>query len=176
MSLIKLQVKTGNQKYPIFIGNNILSKLKKILKENLINFNQCLVVADKNVPKKLINKVLNSLPKKKISLHYFNSSEKNKNQKSIDNILSILLNKNFNRNDCVISVGGGITGDVSGFAASIFKRGLKFINIPTTLLSQVDSSIGGKTGINNKYGKNLIGTFYQPSLVISDIIFLKSSA
>jgi len=174
MSLIKLQVKTGSKDYPIFIGNNILSKLKRILKENSINFNQCLVIADKNVPKKLIDKVLNSLPQKKISLHYFNSSEKNKNQKNINNILSILLSKNFNRNDCVVSVGGGITGDISGFAASIFKRGLKFINIPTTLLSQVDSSIGGKTGINNKYGKNLIGTFYQPCLVISDIIFLKS--
>ena len=174
MSLIKLQVKTGNQKYPIFIGNNILNKLKTVLKENFINFNQCLVVADKNVPKELIHKIINSLPKKKIFIHYFNSSEKNKNQKSINNILSILLSKNFNRNDCVLSVGGGITGDVSGFAASIFKRGLKFVNIPTTLLSQVDSSIGGKTGINNKYGKNLIGAFYQPSLVISDIIFLKS--
>ena len=174
MSLIKLLVKTGNQKYPIFIGNNILDKLDLILKENLINFNQCLIVADKNVPKKLINKALNSLSKKKIHLHYFNSSEINKNQKSVDNILSILLSKNFNRNDCVISIGGGITGDVSGFAASVFKRGLKFINIPTTLLSQVDSSIGGKTGINSKYGKNLIGSFYQPSLVVSDIIFLKS--
>ena len=174
MNLIKLQVKTGNQKYPIYIGNNILNKLKTILKENFINFNQCLVIADKNVPKKLIDKVLNSLPKKNISLHYFNSSEKNKNQKSVNNILSILLSKNFNRNDCVISVGGGITGDISGFAASMFKRGLRFINIPTTLLSQVDSSIGGKTGINSKYGKNLIGSFYQPSLVISDIIFLKS--
>ena len=174
MSLIKLHVKTGNKKYPIFIGNNILNKVKTILKENLINFNQCLVIADKNVPKKLIDKALNSLPKKKIFLHYFNSSEKNKNQKSINSILSILLRKNFNRNDCVISIGGGITGDVSGFAASMFKRGLKFINIPTTLLSQVDSSIGGKTGINSKYGKNLIGAFYQPSLVISDIIFLKS--
>ena len=74
----------------------------------------------------------------------------------------------------MISIGGGITGDVSGFAASIFKRGLKFINIPTTLLSQVDSSIGGKTAINSKYGKNLIGSFYQPNLVITDIIFLKS--
>ena len=174
MSFIKLHVKTGNQKYPIFIGNNILNRIKKILKENLINFNQCLVVADKNVPKKLVNKTLNCLPKKKISLYYFNSNEKNKNQNSIDNILSILLNKNFNRNDCIISIGGGITGDVSGFAASIFKRGLKFINIPTTLLSQVDSSIGGKTGINTKHGKNLIGTFYQPSFVISDIVFLKS--
>jgi 3-dehydroquinate synthase len=174
MSLIKLHIKTGNKKYPIFIGNNILNKIKKILKENLINFNQCLVIIDKNVPKKLVSKVLNSLPKRKISLHYFHSSEKNKNQKSIDNILSVMLSKNFNRNDCVISIGGGITGDISGFAASIFKRGLKFINIPTTLLSQVDSSIGGKTGINTKYGKNLIGAFYQPNLVISDIIFLKS--
>ena len=174
MSLIKLHIKTGNQKYPIFIGNNILNKLNVILKENLINFNQCLVIADKNVPKKLINKVLNSLLKKKLYLHYFNSSEKNKSQKSINTILSILLSKNFNRNDCVISIGGGITGDVSGFAASMFKRGLKFINIPTTLLSQVDSSIGGKTGINSKYGKNLIGAFYQPSLVISDINFLRS--
>jgi len=174
MNLIKLQVKTRNQKYPILIGSNILSKLQDILKKNLISFNQCLIVVDKNVPKKLISKILNSLPKKKIILHSFNASEKNKNQKSVDNILSILLSKNFNRNDCVISVGGGITGDVSGFAASIFKRGLKFINIPTTLLSQVDSSIGGKTGINNKYGKNLIGSFYQPILVITDIIFLKS--
>jgi 3-dehydroquinate synthase len=174
MSSIKLQVKSGNQKYPIFIGNNILNKLNKLLKENLINFNQCLVIVDKNVPKKLIDKVCYSLPKKKTFLHYFHSSEKNKNQKSIDCILSILLHKNFNRNDCVISVGGGITGDISGFAASMFKRGLKFINIPTTLLSQVDSSIGGKTGINSRYGKNLIGTFYQPSLVVSDIVFLKS--
>ena len=174
MNLIKLQVKNGNKKYPIFIGNNLLNKLKIILKDNLTDFNQCLVIADKNVPKKLIDKVLNSLAKKKISLHYFNSSERNKNQKSVNKILSILLSKNFNRNDCVISIGGGITGDVSGFAASMFKRGLKFINIPTTLLSQVDSSIGGKTGINSKYGKNLIGAFYQPDLVISDIIFLKS--
>ena len=174
MSSIKLQVKNGNRKYPIFIGKNILNKLNQFLKENLINFNQCLVIADKNVPKNLIDKALNSLPKKKTSIHYFHSSEKNKNQKNVNSILSILLSKNFNRNDCVISIGGGITGDVSGFAASIFKRGLKFINIPTTLLSQVDSSIGGKTGINSKYGKNLIGAFYQPSLVISDIVFLKS--
>ena len=174
MRLIKLYIKAGSQKYPIIIGNNILNKLKIILKENLIDFNQCLVIADKNVPKKLIDKILSSLPRKKIFLHYFNSSEKNKNQKSVGDILSILLSKNFNRNDCVISIGGGITGDVSGFAASMFKRGLRFINIPTTLLSQVDSSIGGKTGINSKYGKNLIGAFYQPSLVISDTVFLRS--
>ena len=174
MRPIKLLVKTNSKNYPIIIGNNILNKLRIIFKKNLINFNQCLILADKKVPKKLINKILNSFSKKKITVLYFDANEKNKNQKSIDKILSILLSKNFNRNDCLISVGGGITGDVSGFAASIFKRGLQFINIPTTLLSQVDSSIGGKTGINTKFGKNLIGSFYQPDLVISEINFLKS--
>jgi 3-dehydroquinate synthase len=174
MNIIKLQVKTRKEKYPIIIGNNILYKLQKLLKENLINFNQCLIVVDKNVPKKLLNKVLNSFSEKKVFIYYFTANEKNKNQKSINKILSLLLSKNFNRTDCLISIGGGITGDVSGFAASIFKRGLKFVNIPTTLLSQVDSSIGGKTGVNSKFGKNLIGAFYQPSLVISDIDFLKS--
>ena len=116
----------------------------------------------------------NSLKKYKTYIYIFNANEKNKNFSNVNKILEILLNKNFSRDDCIISIGGGITGDTSGFAASIFKRGLKFINIPTTLLSQVDSSIGGKTGINSKYGKNLIGSFYQPSLVISDIQFLKS--
>ena len=85
-----------------------------------------------------------------------------------------MLNKNFSREDILISVGGGITGDIAGYAASLFKRGLKFINIPTTLLAQVDSSIGGKTGVNTKQGKNLIGSFYQPKLVISDTDFLNT--
>ena len=172
MKLVKLQINTRNQKYPIFIGKNISNNFNKLLKESSINFNQCLIVIDNNVPKKKINKILNSLSSKKIVTYFFDANEKNKNQTSVDKILSILLSKNFNRNDCLIAIGGGITGDVSGFAASIFKRGIKFINIPTTLLSQVDSSIGGKTGINTKYGKNLIGAFYQPCLVISDIDFL----
>ena len=174
MSLIKLQVNTASQKYPIYIGNNILNSLNKFLRRSSINFNHCLIVADENVPKKLIKKIISYLPKNSTMIHYFNASEKNKNQKSVDKIISLLLKKNFNRNDCLISIGGGITGDVCGFAASIYKRGLKFVNIPTTLLSQVDSSIGGKTGINTQYGKNLIGSFYQPSLVISDINFLTS--
>ncbi len=174
MSLIRLKINIRNQKYPIIIGNNILNNLHSFLKKNLNNFNQCLVVVDQNVPKKLINNALNSLSKKQKTIHYLNASEKNKNQNSVNKILSILLSKNFNRNDCLISIGGGITGDISGFAASMFKRGLKFVNIPTTLLSQVDSSIGGKTGVNTKFGKNLIGAFYQPSLVVSDIAFLKS--
>jgi len=74
----------------------------------------------------------------------------------------------------IIGFGGGITGDVASFIASIFKRGINFFNIPTTLLAQVDSSIGGKTGVNSSFGKNLIGTFYEPKLVIADVSFLKS--
>ena len=121
-----------------------------------------------------ISKIKKSLHTRKIYVHFFKANEMNKNFGSVNKILDILLDKNFSREDCVISIGGGITGDISGFAASLFKRGLKFINIPTTLLSQVDSSIGGKTGVNSKYGKNLIGSFYQPNLVISDVQFLKT--
>ena len=115
-----------------------------------------------------------SLKNKKIFSLLLKAKENNKNIKSVNKILKILLEKNFSREDCLISIGGGITGDIVGFAASQFKRGLKFINIPTTLLAQVDSSVGGKTGVNTKYGKNLIGSFYQPNLVISDIEFLKT--
>ncbi|MBD1139182.1 3-dehydroquinate synthase [Pelagibacterales bacterium SAG-MED46] len=174
MKQIKLVVKTKTQKYPILIGSNLISNISKIIKDNSIKFNQCLLVIDKNISKKFISKVKKSLNKKKIYIYFFNASEANKNINNVNKILDILLNKNFSREDCLISIGGGITGDTSSFAASLFKRGMKYINVPTTLLSQVDSSIGGKTGVNTKYGKNLIGSFYQPNLVISDILFLKT--
>ena len=156
------------------IGKKLSANISKITKFNSINFNRCLLVVDSNVPKKFVSIIKKSLKNKMSYIHYFKANELNKNMNSINKILEILLNKNFSRDDCLISIGGGITGDISGFAASLFKRGLKFINIPTTLLSQVDSSIGGKTGVNTKFGKNLIGSFYQPDLVISDIQFLKS--
>ena len=174
MRPIKLTVKAQSETYPIIIGSDLIKDLAKHFKKNLINFNQCLLIIDKNVPKKMISKVTKSLKKKKIFKYYFIASEKNKNQTNVSKILEILLNKNFSRDDCLIAIGGGITGDVGGFAASLFKRGLQFINLPTTLLSQVDSSIGGKTGVNTKQGKNLIGSFYQPKIVVSDSEFLKT--
>ena len=170
----KLNIKTKNEKYPIIIGSNLTSNISKIFKLNSIDFEKCLIIIDKNIPRKFILKIRKSLKNKQLYALFFNASEKNKNLNSVNKILEILLRKNFSRNDCLISLGGGITGDVSGFAASLFKRGLKFVNIPTTLLAQVDSSIGGKTGVNSKHGKNLIGSFYQPSLVLSDTQFLKS--
>ena len=174
MKPIKLNVKTNSDNYPIIIGSNLIKNISSHLSKNSVIFNQCLLVIDKNVPKKLINKISQGLKKKKIFKFNFDANEKNKNIKIVNKILKILLNKNFSRQDCLITVGGGITGDVGGFAASLYKRGLNFINIPTTLLSQVDSSIGGKTGVNTKEGKNLIGSFYQPKMVISDTEFLKS--
>ncbi len=174
MKQTRLNIVTKTEKYPIIIGSNLTSSISKIFKSNSIDFDKCLIVVDKNVPKKFVSNIKRSLKNKSIFVLFFNASEKNKNINSVNKILEVLLNKNFSRNDVLISLGGGITGDVSGFAASLFKRGLKFANIPTTLLAQVDSSIGGKTGVNSKYGKNLVGSFYQPSLVLSDIQFLKS--
>ena len=174
MKPIKLKIKTKTQQYPIIIGSNLISNISKIVKNNSINFKQCLLIVDENISKQIVLKIKKSLKKKNIYTYFFRASEINKNQNNVNKILDILLNENFSREDCLISIGGGITGDLCGFTASIFKRGLKFINIPTTLLSQVDSSIGGKTGVNTKYGKNLIGSFYQPNLVISDIQFLKT--
>ena len=174
MKQIKLKINTKTQQYPIIIGSNLFYNVSKIISENSINFKQCLIIVDTNVPKKIISKIRKSLNRYRLYVHFFKASEINKNLNSVNKILDILLNKNFSREDCLISIGGGITGDIGGFVASLFKRGLKFINMPTTLLSQVDSSIGGKTGINTKYGKNLIGSFYQPNLVISDIQFLKT--
>ena len=169
MKPIKLKIKTKTQEYSIIIGSKLISNISKICKNNKLNFRKCLLVVDKNISKKIILQIKKSLKTHITYIYFYNANEVNKNLNNVNKILDILLDKNFSRDDCLISVGGGITGDISGFAASLFKRGLKFINVPTTLLSQVDSSIGGKTGVNTKYGKNLIGSFYQPNLVISDI-------
>ncbi|MGD9628936.1 MAG: 3-dehydroquinate synthase [Pyrinomonadaceae bacterium] len=100
--------------------------------------------------------------------HLIGDGEKYKNQRTLDQILMFLANNGFSRTDLVIALGGGVVGDVAGFAASVYLRGIPLIQIPTTLLSMIDSSVGGKTGINTVHGKNLVGTFYQPSAVVID--------
>ena len=100
--------------------------------------------------------------------------EEYKNMQTIESILEQLFVSRLDRSSVIIALGGGVVSDMAGFAASIFERGIKFINIPTTLLAQVDASVGGKTGVNNKFGKNLIGSFYQPSAVYCETEFLKT--
>ncbi len=171
-----IQIKTNNKdnNYPILIGSGILNVLPKKIKSLCPKTKKIALIIDKNVPRKFIYKLRKVLKRYQVFIYYFNSSEKSKSLSSINNLLEKLLKNNINRSDLIIGVGGGILGDVTGFLASILKRGVNFINIPTTLLSQVDSSIGGKTGVNSKFGKNLIGSFFQPKIVIIDVEFLDS--
>ena len=170
-----LKVETGKINYKIFIGNNILSNSGNIIKRELIN-SRVFIITNKLVNKFYGKKLEKSLKKNKISYNkiIINDGEQYKNIDTINFITSKLLKYKVDRNDTLIAFGGGVIGDLVGFAASITLRGINFIQIPTTLLSQVDSSVGGKTGINTREGKNLIGTFYQPRLVISDISLLKT--
>ena len=174
MRTFELKINTRSKNYSVIIGSNLIKNISKILAKKKIYFNKCLIVIDRNIPVKFKSALKKGIKAKKKIVYNFAPSEKSKNYDSIIKIQKILFINDFNRDDCVISFGGGITGDVIGFASSTYKRGIKFINIPSTLLSQVDSSIGGKTGINNKFGKNLIGSFYQPEIVISDIKILNS--
>ena len=171
---MRLLVKTKDKTYPIYFGENNFLKIRKILIRHRINPKKLIVIYDKNIPKKIIIKFKNNLKDYENIFLGLEFNEKLKNLNTVKKILDVLGKNNFNRNDCVISIGGGIAGDICAFAASIYKRGLKFVNIPSTLLSQVDSSIGGKTGVNNFIGKNMIGTFCQPNVVIVDITFLRS--
>jgi 3-dehydroquinate synthase len=130
------------------------------------------VVTNSTVSKLHLDYLLTKISAKELHVITLNDGEEYKNQESIDTILEALFENRFNRKSMLIAFGGGVIGDMTGFAASIYQRGIDFIQIPTTLLSQVDASVGGKTGMNNKYGKNLIGAFHQPRAVYIDPYFL----
>ena len=170
----EIKFNSQNYKYSILIGKNALNELPKKLKLLCPNTRNVALIIDTKIPYKFKKILKSKLKNYNLLFLAFSANEKNKSINTVNRYLKILLSKNFNRSDLIIAVGGGITGDVAGFVASIFKRGINFINLPTTLLAQVDSAIGGKTGVNSIFGKNLIGTFYQPKLVISDTSFINS--
>ena len=170
----EIKFKNKNSNYSIIVGKNSLRILPNKIRLLCPKAKKIALVIDKKVPKKFKTILKKKLKKYEVLFIQFNANEKNKSINTVNYYLKILLSKNFNRSDLIISVGGGITGDTIGFVASIFKRGINFINIPTTLLAQVDSAIGGKTGVNSSFGKNLIGSFYQPKLVVSDTTFINS--
>ena len=160
-------IKTKEKKYSIEIkSNSLIRKLKKIIKQE----NKVFIIIDKKV-NHLIKLLLNC---KNLEVLTINASEKIKSFDHYKNITEKIISKGVDRNSVIIGIGGGTIGDLSGFISSTILRGVKFILIPTTLLSQVDSAIGGKNGINSIHGKNLIGTFYQPDLVIIDPKVLQS--
>ncbi|MCK9474036.1 3-dehydroquinate synthase [Sulfurimonas sp.] len=130
------------------------------------------VVTNQTVAALHLEYLLSNISAKELHIITLKDGEEYKNQQSIDEILDSMFEHRFNRKSMLIAFGGGVIGDMTGFAASIYQRGVDFIQIPTTLLSQVDASVGGKTGINNKYGKNLVGAFHQPRAVYIDPYFL----
>jgi len=174
MKVHKINVINRETDYPIFIGNGILGLLKKQIKIKCPKTKKIALILDKNVPRKHKDKIKKALSNYNVYLKEYLPKENLKSFKEAGYLVEKLLEKKFNRGDTIIAIGGGIIGDFVGFVSSILKRGINFISVPTTLLSQVDAAIGGKTGINSKYGKNLIGAFSQPKLVISDTSFLKS--
>ena len=156
----------------IKIGDNILGLLNSYLKEKKIN--NLYIITDKNVNKFYFDYLYNNINECSFNSYILPPGEKSK---SIDTVLSIyddLIEKNIDRNTLIISLGGGVVGDIAGFVASSFKRGIDYIQIPTTLLAQVDSSVGGKVGIDYGGFKNIIGSFYFPNMVIIDITFLET--
>lgn len=168
MNPITLTVSLGERSYPIYIAEGILSEADKYLKLD----RRVLVVTDSGVPREYAEKVA-SLAKAP-TLVTVKEGEESKSFASLEMLCKAMLEAGFTRGDCVVAVGGGIVGDLAGFAASCFMRGIDFYNIPTTLLSQVDSSIGGKVAVNLDRIKNAVGAFYQPRAVLIDPEVLKT--
>jgi len=164
-----LNVDLGERSYPIYIGTDLLAKAE-LLKQH-IKGQSALVVTNSTVAPLYLDSIESTLDSAGIRHDkiVLDDGEQHKTLGSVTHIIDLLLQNRHNRRSTVIALGGGVVGDIAGFAASIYQRGVNFIQVPTTLLSQVDSSVGGKTGVNHPLGKNMIGAFYQPQCVIADI-------
>lgn len=172
--LTKITVKS-NKKYDVIIARDILKDTGALI-QKVIKPCKALVITDDIVDGLYSNTVISSLENSgfKVQKFVFANGEKSKNMDTFAQILSFLAKNQFTRTDCVVALGGGVVGDIAGFSASAYLRGIKYIQIPTTLLAQIDSSVGGKTAIDIPEGKNLVGAFCQPSLVIADVNCLDS--
>ncbi len=159
-----IPVRLGEASYDIEVSRGAIDLAAgKIVKKN----RKILIVTDSGVPKQYSERLLASLGENAI-LHVFLQGEENKNFETLQGVLRTLLKSGFTRSDAVVAMGGGVVGDLAGFAAATYMRGIDFYNIPTTLLAQVDSSVGGKTAVDLDGYKNMIGAFWQPKAVLID--------
>lgn len=156
--------------YDCIVGSGILDRCGELTAEYLSPRRVC-IVTDENVAPLYLERVENSFEEAGFSAEVciFPGGEENKTVSTVEEILNFLADTQMTRSDIIVALGGGIVGDVAGFAAACYLRGIKFVQIPTTLLAAVDSSVGGKTGVNLSAGKNLAGAFHQPALVICDV-------
>jgi 3-dehydroquinate synthase len=161
-----LQVALGDRSYPIYIGAGLLNQTELYTRH--IRARQVIVVTNETITPLYLDKVLKNLPEFDVETVVLPDGEQFKTLETVTHIFDKLLTSKFSRNATLIALGGGVIGDMGGFAAACYQRGIAFVQIPTTLLAQVDSSVGGKTGVNHPLGKNMIGAFYQPQCVIAD--------
>ncbi len=173
MKIIKVSL--GERSYKIIVGNNIIARLGPQIK-NLNIGSSAYIITNPTIKNKCGSLFRNSLKKSGLDVIFklIPDSEKSKSLKIAYSVISDLMRYDKKKRLFIIALGGGVVGDLAGFVASIYKRGIAYIQIPTTLLAQVDSAIGGKTAIDLTEGKNLIGAFYQPRLVLSDVSLLKT--
>ena len=162
----KLNIELGERSYPIFIGAGLLGE-PDLLAE-AIPARDLLVVSNGTVAPLYLGRMLAALPGKRVRDFLLPDGERFKTLEWTGRIFDALVEARMNRDACVVALGGGVVGDMAGFAAACYQRGIDYVQIPTTLLAQVDSSVGGKTGVNHPGGKNLIGAFHQPRAVVSD--------
>ncbi len=170
-----INVSLPDRSYPILIGEDLLDNAGLHLKDHLKR-SRTVVVTDETVAKFQLPRLLAGLEASEITGEVVTlpPGEETKSFANLERLCNTLLASKVERNDTIIALGGGVVGDLTGFAASILRRGIDFVQIPTTLLAQVDSSVGGKTGINTQYGKNLVGAFHQPRAVLADISALET--
>jgi 3-dehydroquinate synthase len=167
-----LNVELGDRSYPIYIGSGLLED-KKIITRHIKTKTIC-IVSNTTVSKLYLENLKNILDDYQVVEAIIDDGEEFKNYDSLNYIYTKLLDSQCNRDTTILALGGGVVGDIAGYAAASFLRGIPFIQIPTTLLAQVDSSVGGKTGINHLLGKNMIGAFYQPQSVVIDLSVLNT--
>ena len=161
-----IEVDLDDRSYPIYIGSSLLSNEELITKH--ISSNQVLVVTNETIAPKYLDSVEKVLAGVNYESIILPDGETYKSLDSFNEVISRLMEKKFSRTCLLIALGGGVIGDLTGFVAACYQRGVKFIQIPTTLLAQVDSSVGGKTAVNHVLGKNMIGAFHQPVAVFAD--------
>jgi len=169
-----VNVDLGERSYPIFIGQDLLGKKAWLIP--YIKGQQVMVVSNETVAPLYLEKTLAGLKDFKTSTTILPDGESYKTLTILNQIFDRLLEERFDRQCTLVALGGGVIGDMTGFAAACYQRGVHFIQIPTTLLAQVDSSVGGKTGVNHALGKNMIGAFHQPHVVLCDTDTLKTLA
>ena len=171
-----ITVRAVSKSYEVLIGTGAVSVLGEQAKKVCPGALKALVVSETNVAKYYLDKVKNVLAEAGFEVidYVFEAGEQNKNINEIAGMWNRMAEAGFTRTDFVVGLGGGVTTDMAGFAASTFLRGIKVIQLPTSLLAMVDASVGGKTGIDIPMGKNQVGAFWQPSVVIEDISFLKT--